>query len=122
MGGMSRKSLSPPVAQSAVPRSIISASLCQCVLLPTKHNILRRFRARSSYVAGRCIAFLSEYHSCTCFLSKMGDERRNYREIISGCCTRSQIFMRQHLKAQANGKSRVTYINKMVNPRLGSCI
>lgn len=39
LGRMSRKSLSPPVAQSAVPWSITSAGLCQHVVLPTKHNI-----------------------------------------------------------------------------------
>lgn len=64
----------------------------------------------------RCVAFLSEYHSCTCFLSKMGDERTNYCGIILGCCTDSQIFRPDILKTQANFKLYVTDINKMVNP------
>lgn len=82
LGRMSRKSLSPPVAQSAVPWSITSAGLCQHVVLPTKHNIpLLAF----------FFFFLSEYHSCTCFLSKMGHERTNYSEIYLGCCTHSKI-------------------------------
>lgn len=64
------------------------------------------------HTVGRCVAFLSEYHSCTCFHSKMGDEMWNYFGMLYSLWN----LRARHLKAQANVKLWVTDINKMVNP------
>lgn len=91
-----------------------SALPIRLVAHQTQHS--RSASSPQLHIVGRCAAFLSEYHSCTCFLSKMGDERSNYCGIISGCCTHSSNPHARHSKAQAGVKLWVTELHKMVNP------
>lgn len=63
----------------------------QCVVHQTQHSPLAS--SPPLHIIGRLVAFLSKYHSSSHFLSKMGDERRNYCGIILGCCTHSEISM-----------------------------
>lgn len=120
---MSRKSLSALGAQSAVPRSAISA-----LRLPTRARLSpsTTLSVQSKSAAGRCVAFLSEYHSCTCFLSK---KKKRPDEKERGGITVELFWDVVHsLKssgsdisnAQANVKLWVTDINKMVNPGLAA--
>lgn len=87
----------------------------------TQHSSVSLQPAAPSTSLRDAAAFLSEYHSRTCFLSEGGEMRGGISVELfrGGCCTRSEIFTPNIHKAWASVKLWVADINKNGKPPAG---